>query len=97
MPAVVHIIGATIVFNITVIVVVPAYWPSLIKPEPVATVVEAVIPADHLGAPHAEVMVVPEVGIVVGVGNAAIVAVVTVVFIPSVTGIRLCLFAPGWL
>jgi hypothetical protein len=54
MPHVEHIIDAINVFDITVVVVVPAYWPCLIVPKPIATVLEAVVPADHPGTPHVE-------------------------------------------
>jgi hypothetical protein len=74
MPKVVHIIGAIDVFDITVVVVVPAYGPSLIVPERVAAVLEAVIPADHLRTPHAEGVSPAEMGTVIGVRNAAILA-----------------------
>ena len=79
MPQVEHIIDAINVFDIKVVVVVPAYWPSFIEPEPIAAVLEAVIPADHLGTPHVERVAPTEMGTVTGVRNAAIVAAATVV------------------
>src|SRR5208337_697657 len=72
MPQVEHIIDAINVFDITVVVVVPAYWPCFIEPEPIAAVLEAVIPADHLGTPHVEPVVMTEMGTVTDVSNAAI-------------------------
>jgi hypothetical protein len=74
MPKVVHVIGAIDVFDITVVVVVPAYGPALIVPERVAAVLEAVIPADHLGTPHVEGVSLAEMGTVIGIRNAAILA-----------------------
>src|SRR5208337_5213303 len=47
-PQVAQIIGATNVLDINRVVVAPACWPSLIEPEPIPAVLEAVIPADHL-------------------------------------------------
>ena len=79
MPKVVHIIGAIIVFDVTVVVVVPAYWPFLVVPKPVAAIVEAVIPADHLGTPHVEPVAVTEMGTVIDVRNATIKAAVIAV------------------
>ena len=79
MPQVEHIIDAINVFDITVVVVVPAYWPCFIEPEPIAAVLEAVIPADHLGMPHVERVAPTEMGTVTGVRNAPIVAAATVV------------------
>jgi len=79
MPQVEHVIDAINVFDIKVVVVVPAYWPSFIEPEPIAAVLEAVIPADHLGMPHVERVAPTEMGTVTGVRNAAIVAAATVV------------------
>ena len=76
MPPVVHIIVAISVFNINVVVVVPAYWPCFIVPERIAAVLEAVIPADHLGPPHVEGVVMAEMGTVIDVRNAAILAAV---------------------
>jgi hypothetical protein len=78
MPQVEHIIDAINVFDIKVVVVVPAYWPSFIEPEPIAAVLEAVIPFDHLGTPHVERVAPTEMGTVIGVRNAAIVAATVV-------------------
>jgi len=79
-PQVVQIIGAPLVDDINVVVVVPAHWPSYIEPEPIAAVLEAVIPADHLGTHHVERVVMTEMGTVMVVRNAAImVAVVATV------------------
>ena len=74
MPQVEHIIDAINVFDIKVVVVVPAFWPSFIEPEPIAAVLEAVIPFDHLGMPHVERVAPTEMGTVTGVRNAAIMA-----------------------
>src|SRR5208283_4318079 len=79
MPQVVHIIGAINENDITVVVVVPAYRPCLIVTERIATVLEAVVPAVHLGAPHVERVALTEMGTVIGVRNAAIVAAAAVV------------------
>ena len=79
MPQVEHIIDAINVFDITVVVVVPAYWPFLIVAERIAAVLEAVIPADHLGMPHVERVVMTEMGTVMVVRNAAILAAAAVV------------------
>jgi hypothetical protein len=101
MPYVEHIIGAINVFDITVVVVVPANWPSLIVSEPIAAVLEAVIPADHLGTPHVEGVVVTEVRTVADVRNAAImvavVPVATVAVIATVVGSGLSLLPSGLL
>ena len=78
MPQVEHIIDAINVFDIKVVVVFPAYWPSFIEPEPIAAVLEAVIPADHLGTPHVERVAPTEMGTVTGVRNAAIMGAPTV-------------------
>ena len=49
MVQVIHIIGAILVYDVTVVVVAPAYWPSLVVPEPVAAVLKAVIPGVPCG------------------------------------------------
>jgi len=77
MPQVEQIIGAINVFDIKVVVVVPACWPSFIEPEPIAAVLEAVIPFDHLGMPHVERVAPTEMGTVIDVRNAAIMAAAT--------------------
>jgi hypothetical protein len=80
MPQVVHIIGAPNVLDINVVVVVPAYWPSFIEPEPIAAVLETVVPIYHLGTHHVEPVVTTKMGTVTVVRNAAImVAVVATV------------------
>src|SRR5208282_2253972 len=79
MLQVVHIIGAINENDITVVVVVPAYRPCLIVTERIATVLEALVPAVHLGAPHVERVALTEMGTVIGVRNAAIVAAAAVV------------------
>ena len=89
MPQVVHVIGAITVFDITVVVVVPAYWPSFIVPERIAAVLEAVIPADHLGMPHVERVFMAEMGTVIGIRNAAILATA------AVASDGLCLLSSG--
>jgi len=73
-----QIIGAITVLHINGVVVAPAYWPSLIEPEPIAAVLEAVIPADHLRTDHVERVAVTEMGTVTAVRNAAIMASATV-------------------
>jgi len=79
-PQVAQIIGSINVLDINGVVVAPAFWPSLIEPEPIAAVLEAVIPADHLGTDHVERVAVTEMGTVAVVRNAAImVAVVATV------------------
>ena len=101
MSQVVQIIGAILVYHVTVVIVVPAFWPSLVVPEPIAAVLEAVIPADHLGAPHMEGVVVTEVRTVADVRNAAImvavVPVATVAVIATVVGSGLSLLPSGLL
>ena len=77
-PQVAQVIGAINVLDINGVVVAPAYWPSLIEPEPIAAVLEAVIPADHLGTDHVERVAMTEMGTVIGVGNAAIMASATI-------------------
>jgi len=67
MPYVEHIIGAINVLDITVVVVIPAHWPSLVVPEPIAAVLEAVIPVDHTGMPHVERVALTEMGTVTDV------------------------------
>ncbi len=80
MPQVVQIIGAPNVDDINLVVVVPAQWPSYIEPEPIAAVLEALIPAYHRGTDHVERVVMTEMGTVMVVRNAAImVAVVATV------------------
>ena len=78
-PQVAQIIGSPNVFDIKVVVVAPAYWPSLIVPERIAAILEAVIPAAHLGARHVERVAVTEMGSVIDVRNAAILAAAAVV------------------
>jgi len=79
-PQVAQIIGAINVLDINGVVVAPAYWPSLIEPEPIAAVLEAVIPADHLWTDHVERVATAEMGTVASVRNATImVAVVATV------------------
>src|ERR1039458_226577 len=72
MPHVEHIIGAINVFDIKAVVVVPAGWPFLIISEPIATVLEAVIPAYHLRTHHAERVATAKTGTVTVVRNSAI-------------------------
>ena len=76
MPQVEHIIDAINVFDIKAVVVVPAGWPSFIVSEPIAAVLEAVIPAYHLGTHHVERVVMTEMGTVTVVRNAAIMGAV---------------------
>jgi len=80
MPRVAQVIATPDVFDINVVVVAPAGWPWLIESEPIAAVLEAVVPVDHLGTDHAERMVMTEMGTVTVVRNATImVAIVAVV------------------
>ena len=78
-PQVAQIIGTINVFDKKVVVVAPAYWPSLIVPERITAILEAVKPAAQLGTPHVERVAVTEMGTVIGVRNAAIVAAAAVV------------------
>ncbi len=77
-PQVAQVIAAIDELDINGVVVAPAYWPSLIEPEPIAAVLEAVIPADHLGTDHVERVAMTEMGTVIGVRNAAILATASV-------------------
>ncbi len=106
MPHVEQIIDAINVFDIKVVVVIPAHWPPFSVPERVAAVLEAVIPADHPGTPHVERVVMTEMGTVIGVRNAAIMAGVaaTVVsnglwLLPSglLSALWLCFLGTLWL
>jgi len=84
-PQVAQIIGAINVLDINRVVVAPACWPSLIEPEPIAAVLEAVIPFDHLGTHHVERVAMTKMVTVTGVRNAAImVAVVPVALLAVV-------------
>jgi hypothetical protein len=74
MPQVEHIIDAINVFDIKVVVVAPAVWPSSIVPEPIAAVLEAVIPTNELGMPHVERVATAKMLTVTVVRNAAIMA-----------------------
>jgi hypothetical protein len=100
-PQVAQKVGAINVLDIKVVVVAPANWPSLIIPERITAVLEAVISADHLGVPHVEGMVVTEVGTVTSVRNApimaAIVPVATVVVVAAVGSNGLSLLPSGLL
>jgi hypothetical protein len=91
MPPVIHIIVAISVLNINVVVVVPACWPFCIVTERIAAVLEAVIPADHPGMPHVERVVPTEMGTVIGVRDAAIVAATAVA---TAALSPLCVFPP---
>jgi len=92
MPHVEHIIDAINVFDIKVVVVVPAYRPSFIEPEPIAAVLEAVIPADHLGTHHVERVAMTEMGTVTVVRNAAIMVAVVATVVSN--GLWLLLVLP---
>jgi hypothetical protein len=76
MPQVAHIIEAVNVLDINVVVVAPAIWPSFIEPEPIAAVMEAVIPTYHLGTHHVERVATAKMLTVTDVRNAAIMAAV---------------------
>jgi hypothetical protein len=73
MPEVIHIIAATIVLDINIVVIAPAVWPSYVVPEPISAVMEAVIATDKLGAHHVERVPAPKMIAVTGVRNVAIV------------------------
>jgi len=92
MPHVEHIIDAINVFDIKVVVVVPAYRPSFIEPEPIAPVLEAVIPVYHLGTHHAERVAMTEMGTVTVVRNAAIMVAVVATVVSN--GLWLLLVLP---
>jgi len=83
MPRVVQEIGAPNVFNINVVGVVPAWWPWFIESEPIAAVLEAVIPADKPGTAHAEPVVTTKMGTVTVVRNAAIMVAVVATVVSS--------------
>jgi len=74
MPQVIHKIGAPHVIDINVVIVAPANWPSLIVPEPIAVILEAVIPTYKLGMSHVERVAMAKMLMVIGVRNAAIIA-----------------------
>jgi len=97
MPQVVHIIGAVIEYDITVVVVAPASRPSLVVPEPIAAVLKAVVPADHLGTPHVERVPLTETGTVMVVRNAAIVVAVVPVAVVAVVAIVAIVVSNGLL
>ena len=65
-------IGAIDVFDVKVVVIAPADWPSLIVTERIAAILEAVIPTPHLGVAHVERVIMTEMGGVIGIRNAAI-------------------------
>ena len=65
MPRVVKVIAASDVFDINVVVVAPAGWPWLIESKPIAAVLEAVVPLDHLGTDHAKRVVMTKMGTVI--------------------------------
>src|SRR5208283_4714336 len=103
-PQVAQIIEAINVFNIKVVVVAPAYWPSLIVPKRIAAILEAVIPAAHLGAPHVEGVSMTEMGVVTDVRYAAIVTATAATVVSNGLlrlrgALRLCLRLRGalWL
>ena len=91
-PQVAQIIGAINVYDIKVVAVAPASWPSLIVPERIAAILEAVIPAAHLGVSHAERVALTEMGSVIGVRDAAVIAAAT-----AVAGNGPCLLPGGLL
>jgi len=77
-PQVAQVIGAINELDINGVVVAPAFRPSLIESEPIAAILEAVIPADHSWTDHVERVAMTEMGAVIGVGNAAIMASATI-------------------
>ena len=91
-PQVAQIIGAINVLDINGVVVAPAYWPSLIEPEPIAAVLEAVIPADHLWTDHVERVATAEMGTVASVRNATIMVAVVATVVSN--GLWLLLVLP---
>ena len=95
MPYIEHIIGAVNVFDIAVVIVVPAYWPTGIVAEPIAAILEAVIPTDHLGTPHMERVAPTEMGTIIGVGDATILATAAVAVVATIVGNGLCLLPCG--
>src|SRR5271169_4147806 len=79
MHQIIHIVISVGIFDINVVVVAPAYRPRLVVPEPVAAVLEAIVPADPSGTSHVEGVVVTEMGTVTGIRNTAILAATAVV------------------
>ena len=73
-PQVAQKIGTIDVFDVKVVVIAPAIRPTLIVTKRIAAILEAVIPTPHLGMAHVERVAVTEMGTVIGVRNAAIIA-----------------------
>jgi len=84
MPWVVQVIAAPDVFDINVVVVVPAGWPWLIESEPITVVLEAVVPLDHRGTDHAERVVMTKTGTVTVVRNATVMVAIVPVAVEAV-------------
>lgn len=78
MSQVIQVISATIIHDITGVSVVPAQWPSLIEPKPIAPILEPVIPADYLGVHHVKRVALTEISTIICAGNAAILPATTV-------------------
>jgi len=93
MPRVVHVIDAPNVVDINVVVVVPAYWPSVIISEPVAVVLEAMIPVDKRGTAHVKRVAMTKIGTETVVRNATIMVAV----VPTVVSSALSLLPSGLL
>ena len=68
---VVHVVSTVHVINVDVICVVPACRPRLNKSEPIASVLEAGISADHYRIAHPELMLTPKIGMETLVWNSA--------------------------
>src|SRR5579864_3577190 len=85
MPAVEHIIVPIDVFNIHVVIIVPASWPSLDESERITVVGEAVISAIKAGVPHVERVVMAKMLAVMVISNSTVmVSVVSIAVIPVV-------------
>ena len=84
MPSVVHVIAALNVLDINVVVVAPACWPWFIISEPIAAVLEALIPVVHPGTAHAERVAVTKIGPVTVIRNATIMVAIVPVAVEAV-------------
>ena len=84
MPPVVQVIAAPNVLDINVVVVAPAWWPWFIISEPIAAVLEALIPVVHPGTAHAERVAMTKIGTVTVVRNATIMVAIVPVAVEAV-------------
>ena len=84
MPRVVQVIAASGVFDIHVVIAVPVGWPGLVVSEPIAIVLESVVPLDHPGTHHAERVVTAKMGPVMLVRDAAIMVAIVAVTVETV-------------